>query len=313
MHEMFILKALDLSAKNCFKAGYSVTELKKIDNWFSLTDFIEAGCSIADLCNAGYKLEQLRDQHIEDSKWKTLFDSKRFSVEDFKAAKFTIASLKRFGAKPEQLLHAGYTLEEVGSGSQDLEIDVTLWKKLLYSDQVSLEQLRVAKCPATVLVGFGVASNALIEAGYQPREIYSIEECKKKFSSFDIIRKMGYSNEEIRKVFDAEELGSQSVELGVIQKLGYSNEEIRYAFTVGDLKAQSVSLDKIKKLEYENDEIRKAFTVLELRDQRVRVDDIRALGYSEEDILSITAFDKVRNPGAIQGCEIALITVLMRS
>jgi len=164
MDQILELKAMNLSVKQCLKLGFSLPELKLVDHWFSLSDYLEAGCSVKDLYEVGF-----RDQLI----------------------------------------------------ALNVPIDKSIWESIFDSGIYSLEQLKFARCPGIYLKEFGVRPNELLDVGFLPRDIYTIEESKAKFSDFEVICKMGYSTDEIRSAFTIEELKTQNVPVHVMREFGY--------------------------------------------------------------------------------------------
>lgn len=205
-----------------------------------------------------------------------------FSVSELKSVGDWLALTDFVGAgcAARQLYDAGYTLDELVSAG--VLMDKAMWKSLFTSGKYSLSQLKASICPGTFLKEFGVRPDDLLEAGYPQSEVFSIEDRKTKYREFDVISKMGYSNDDIRKVFTVAELKTQKVPFDIIKSLGYPNDKLSKVFTTAELKAQNVAFDGIRSLGYSNDKIRRAFTVPELKAQNVAIDVIRTLGYPND-------------------------------
>ena len=133
---------MNVSLKQCLKSGYTIAELKAVDKWFVLRDFVSAGCSFQDLWDAGYSLEDLGGH-----------------MQEFLKA----------GCSPLELFAAGYSLQQLTA--LDFEFDETLWKPVFESGKYSLQELKTSSCPGRLLREFGVLVTDLCSVGYLLKDL----------------------------------------------------------------------------------------------------------------------------------------------
>ena len=99
------MKMMECTLPQYLKSGFTPLELKTV-GWFTLKEFILAGCEFAALFQAGFGLFELKEAGCKidtEEAWKLAFESDLYSLEQLKTAGCKGHFLRHFGVKMPEL------------------------------------------------------------------------------------------------------------------------------------------------------------------------------------------------------------------